>query len=764
MINGLQLFRNVGQFDAVAAAANIPLGRMTLIYAENGRGKTTLAAILRSLATGDPLLISERRRLSAQNAPHIVINCNGAPAQAVFQNNAWSRTLPNMVVFDDSFVDANICSGLAVEADHRQRLHEWILGSEGVALNQALQDAAARVEQHNRDLRTKGDAIPANARAAIGVDEFCGLAARPDIEAAIQEAERSLAAARERDSIRQTPPFDPIALPEMDVAGLERLLALDLPALEAGALERVQVHLATLGERGEAWVAAGMPRIGDEQACPFCAQDLRGSPVIDHYRAYFSAAYTNLKQNIANAIAGFTTMHGEDAPAAFERAIRAAVERRQFWSRFAEVPEIALDTAAIGQAWANARNAVIASLNAKQNAPLERGTMPEATRSLIAAYEGFRRQVTLLSQSLRRSNEAVAIAKEQAAAGNVALLAADVARLSAIRARHTPEIGPLCDEYLAEKAAKATSEGQRDAARAALDAHRQAVFPAYQDAINLYLQRFNAGFRLDRVTSINTRTGSSCTYNVLINNQVNHPVAVAGADPPPGTPSFRNVLSAGDRNTLALAIFFASLDRDAALADKVVVIDDPITSLDEHRSLTTVQEIRRLGERTAQLFVLSHDKSFLCNVWEGIDPDLRAALEVVRDGAGSTIRIWDVNRDCITEHDRRHALLREYLGAAPPNNREVAQSIRPVLESFFRVAYPEYFPPGTLLGPFRGICQQRVGTAREILDQADITELRDLTEYANRFHHDTNPAWQTVGINDGELFAFVSRTLAFAKR
>ncbi len=49
MINQLQLIRNVGRFDNVAVA-NLPLGRLTLIYAENGRGKTTLAAIFRSLA------------------------------------------------------------------------------------------------------------------------------------------------------------------------------------------------------------------------------------------------------------------------------------------------------------------------------------------------------------------------------------------------------------------------------------------------------------------------------------------------------------------------------------------------------------------------------------------------------------------------------------------------------------------------------------------------------------------------------------------
>ena len=65
MVERIQLLRNIGQFDSVDAGAQIPLTKLTLVYAENGRGKTTLAAVLRSLASGDPILISERHRLAA---------------------------------------------------------------------------------------------------------------------------------------------------------------------------------------------------------------------------------------------------------------------------------------------------------------------------------------------------------------------------------------------------------------------------------------------------------------------------------------------------------------------------------------------------------------------------------------------------------------------------------------------------------------------------------------------------------------------------
>jgi wobble nucleotide-excising tRNase len=179
------------------------------------------------------------------------------------------------------------------------------------------------------------------------------------------------------------------------------------------------------------------------------------------------------------------------------------------------------------------------------------------------------------------------------------------------------------------------------------------------------------------------RGGSACSYSLRINNVV---VSVT-ADAAPGQHAFRNTLSSGDRNTLALAFFLACLDQDLNLAGKVIVIDDPVSSLDDTRSLTTVQEIRRLLPRVAQVIILSHSKPFLCQTWESSDPTQRAGLQVRRDGpTSSTIDGWNVDADLITEYDRRHEKLRTYLQTGAAGNlRDIAADIRPTLEYFCRV-------------------------------------------------------------------------------
>lgn len=762
MIDRIQLLRNVGQFDNVSPPQQTALTPFSLIYGENGRGKTTIAAILRSLAINDPVLVQERQRLGSAHPPHVVIG--HARGQSVFQNSAWAQPLSNIAIFDDAFVSANVCSGIEVQSAHRQGLHELILGAQGVALNSALQGHVQRIEEHNAALRDLAEAIPANARGPYRVDAFCALEADGDIDAKIQDAERRLAAARSADAIRQRPGFQDFSLPDFDIAAIDEVLGRGLPELEAEAAERVRTHLAKLGRGGEAWVSEGVPRIdavsaeADEEICPFCAQDLAGSDLIEHYRAYFSQAYEDLKAVIRQTGISVRDAHGGDIPSAFERDIRTAVQAHEFWKDFAELPQVDIDTAAIARDWNAAREAVLGQLRAKAAAPLEHMALTPETRQAIIDHRERIEEVAALSARLIAANGQLDIVKEQAQADDLAALTDDLAKLKAQEARFDQAVSPHCDAYLAEKAAKAATEALRTQARAALDQYREQIFPAYETTINDYLRRFAASFRLGEVQSVNTRSGSSASYCVVINQQNVNVSADTG-------PSFRNTLSAGDRNTLALAFFFASLEQDPDLADKIVVIDDPMTSLDEHRTLRTREEILAMSQRVRQVIVLSHSKPFLCRLWEQADRNTSTALRINRIAVGSELTVWDVRNDSVSEHDKRHELVRGYLVAADPaKEREVAVALRPILEAFMRVAYPAFFPPGTLLGPFIGQCEQRVGANDQILSTADITELRALLAYANQFHHDTNPAWQTAAINDAELIDFAERTLLFASR
>jgi wobble nucleotide-excising tRNase len=160
------------------------------------------------------------------------------------------------------------------------------------------------------------------------------LAQVPELPHLIEEAERRLAAARDAGRVAEMPGFSPLSLPKIDLDALGALLASrGLSDLDAIALARVQDHLTRLGRGGETWVGQGMG-FADQLSsqglgeCPFCAQNLAGSPVLAHYRAYFGDGYNLLKREITEAARAFRAAQDGDVPAAFERIICEAVEQQ----------------------------------------------------------------------------------------------------------------------------------------------------------------------------------------------------------------------------------------------------------------------------------------------------------------------------------------------------------------------------------------------------------------------------------------------------
>ena len=661
-----------------------------------------------------------------------------------------------MKIFDDAFVDANVYSGLEVDPQHRQNLAELVLGEQGVQLARNLQSIIAQDDENGKIRSAKEQAIPSEKRRGLAVRAFCDLPKLPDIDIRIRDTERNLQATRERDVVQATDAFDGIALPAIDIAAIKQVLPRDLAGLDSEAESKVREHIASLTNVDEQWIAAGMDDNLQkaESKCPFCGQDTDGITLVTHYRAYFSEAYAELKQDISHTIENLRNIHAEEARLKFAESMRDAERKYAFWSRFCDIPPISVNIDAVVRDWNTALDAMLSVLQSKQVAPLEKFSIADKDAIAVDQYNVHRQQIITLNKNLQDSNNMIIEIKKNAIIANTNDMENDLSRLLAAKDRHSEHISLLCSDYILADDAKRFSASERNKARKALDKHREVAFPAMRVAVNEYIARFNTGFYIDSLTHSNTRGGPSCTYNVLINNTA---VAVAGNKASSGRPAFRNTLSAGDRSTLALAFFFASLNQNPNLANTTVVMDDPMSSLDDHRSFATIREISNLLRQAKQVIVLSHSKKFLCDVWNAIPRNSDCAtMEIVKAGEESRLQCWNIHQDSITEHDRRHTMLQEYIKTGSGNRGEIARAIRPHLESFLRIACPEFFPPGTMLGQFLGRCRN-ADPSEEILTKAATEKLTQIVRYANQFHHDST----TPHLNDAELRGFVRRTLDF---
>ncbi len=767
MISKFQLIRNIGVFDSVQGSQETKLAKLTLIYAENARGKTTLSAILNSLKTGEPYPIIERGRLGSSHLPHVIIERTGSAPPAIFQNNSWTRNIPNILIFDDMFIDQNVSSGLKVDAGHRQNLHEVVVGAQGVDLARKLDELAVKIDKHNAELRRKADLIPRETIGRLTVDEFCELKDQPEIDEAIMAEERRHNALKNAEEVRAKSFFSEISLPSIDVDNITKILSKSLSDLDSRALSKIKEHLNKIGEGGENWIEQGMHRIYEDQSkeliCPFCVQNLKNSSLIELYKVYFSEAYSDLMHDIDNSIAIIKKDFGGDAIAGFQEKIMKMENLYHFWAPMCEMPKIEIDSAEMVKAWQEARKVILDKLTRKKASPLDRIELDKEGREKVKAWQDYADSVEGNTRELLKMNTAIRHIKEEASSGNIEEVIRKLDRLNATKRRYSPDIVPLCDDHIKEKEEKKQTEKEKTDTRALLDKHRNTIFPKYQDSINKYLDKFNASFRVDRVVPTNPRGRASCSYCFLINNI---PVQLETEDASQTAPSYKNTLSSGDRSTLALAFFFASLDQESDLSQQVIIIDDPVTSLDDYREISTTQEIQSLIGRTAQIIVLSHDKHFLCKIWENSDEGNTATLEIKRAVSGSTIKKWDIHPDTLTDYDVRHRKLREYNEKNVGDLGEIARNIRFVLEGYCRTSWPEHCPPGFQLGNFKEEIRRSLSSQKPILNSDIYQEFFNLIDYAHKFHHDTNSAaWQEEirNIKDAELQGFVRRTLEFTK-
>jgi len=100
------------------------LKKATLVYADNGRGKTTLAAILRSVSTGNSRLITGMKTVDGTLSPKAILQFqNGHKVK--FENGTWSEERPEVLVFEIDFVNNNVHSGGVIGTDPSRTASEF---------------------------------------------------------------------------------------------------------------------------------------------------------------------------------------------------------------------------------------------------------------------------------------------------------------------------------------------------------------------------------------------------------------------------------------------------------------------------------------------------------------------------------------------------------------------------------------------------------------------------------------------------------------
>jgi wobble nucleotide-excising tRNase len=755
MLESFESVKKVGLFEDYAHSSDREFGEITLIYGENGVGKSTLAAILDSLRERNAGEIIRRRSLPGDVAPTAAVRMNGKVY--TFDGRDWNDQLPydTLEVFFPGFVTRNVHAATAVDPDNRRNLCELVLGRQAVEKVKRLAQADSDGRAALTDMKAIEKELQLLIKKPDTLETFLGLPNDEKIDEHIEKVRAELKQARSRDAILARAVSKAVALPTVDRKAIATLLEKSADGIGAGVAAVVREHIKQhLDIDGEDWLAYGAKHTGVDNKCPFCAQDIAGSSLVAAIRSYFSAEYRAYTESLALEIQAIRDQLGTAAFPRLWAALSAQVTVAAQWAEDMPIdqPAIATTLTEAEAVWKSAAAKLEGVLASKQANPLGRMD-PAMHEGALAEYE---RAVSLLQQV----NDILSDSSKKAEQRKAALLKADTAEIEQRLHRlenQKARFEPLAQDRLGRRNAliekRTKLDDEKTGLKKEIDKYAARVVGKYQAGINYYLEYFGCDIRIESVEPKFPSGRASVQYTLKVHG---HEIALGLSA---AEPCFETVLSEGDKNTLALSFFFARLKDQSDLTERVVVLDDPVNSLGSSRRTLIEGVVRDLRVRGAQVVVLTHDERLAAMMWR--DKKLKGIvrLEVARTNRGSQLQPWDVDRATQSEYVEHYLTLYDFLEHGG-DHRPAARCIRPYLEQRLRHLFPgPPFETRDALGEMIAKIRDSAAGTRLYPLREKVADLVSINDASLPSHHATDDVPGMVPLTPDGVRLFAQKAL-----
>ncbi|MBU4179980.1 MAG: AAA family ATPase, partial [Actinobacteria bacterium] len=373
MIEKFISIKNIGRFRDCCPKGDVAFRNLTLLFAENGRGKTMLCAILRSLQTGQPEFISERKTLGTNEAASVQMRLGNSTL--TFSNNAWSAIHPDIAIFDSVFIHDNVYAGDYVDHEQKKNLYRVIVGTQGVQLAKQIEELDGKIRDANADIRTKKEAVSRTLPNRVTLESYLAWQPVDGIESRIQQKNTEIAnrqlALDKATEIQSKALLAKISLPTFPEDFLT-ILGKKLTDITADAETCVRQQIAShqMGNQGETWLSQGMGYVRND-LCPFCGQGIQFNDLSAAYRSHFNTAYKTLKEEVARLSQRITIAIGDTALNAVQQALSGNLALIEFWKQFTEVSVPDFPFQNVQANCARLRGLALALAQRKQQNPVE---------------------------------------------------------------------------------------------------------------------------------------------------------------------------------------------------------------------------------------------------------------------------------------------------------------------------------------------------------------------------------------------------------
>ena len=763
MIKKILKIKGVGKFAnyslETTSSWNGELSKTNIIYAENGAGKTTLSDIFRSLRDNNTKIIKARKTIKDTGSQEIEILSDSG--KKTFKGNNWDNILRDIEIFDIFFVNENIYSGFEVSSTHKKTLHKFIVGAKGVELTEKINSLKTEIEKENGILREIKFKIDPYLKNVYSLEDFVNLKEDLEIDKKVTEKRKEIETAEAYEEIKNKDLLKRLSLIQLsvDLTNSRTILQKSITTISDEYLQKVEIRKKELGmgSESEDWLEKGHRHIKNN-ICPFCLQNIdKAKEIIEAYNQYFNKEYKNLKASISALMLDVQKINIAGEINEIEKEALKNNVLFEFWKNHIKARlfkgNIFTNKAEITMKF----NDLIKLIEVKNKDPLE-----IAETKLVDKFERllkyFNQQITNYNETIDLCNSEIQVLKEKTQVDRPKLNT-ELLKLKVQKQRFDKKTIELCTEYNQQNNKISELNKQKEQKQEELNKFISGIFKKYGEKTNDYLKKFGTEFEI-----VEARGGSYVGRSK--DPTVEYKLTLSGQEilfeDDEINPCFKYTLSEGDKSSLSFAFFLAKLDLDPNLSNKIIIFDDPLSSLDSNRRTATTQQLQRINGLAKQIIILTHNTIVARKFWNEIDKSKCKNLQIVRSTGTYKISEWDLEKETSGEYFNNYFILEKYLNEGISGHqqlRNVARCIRLLLEGYLRLRFPGKFTESEWLGDFIKKIENASNGEPLSNMKPQLNELKDINDFSKKYHHSSNPNADCEAIIDAELKSFVDRTL-----
>lgn len=729
------------------------LKKATFIYADNGRGKSTLASLFRSCSTNNSALVVNRRTIDGTNNQEVDFQFSNGE-RSKFTNGSWDICRPEIIVFDSDFVEQNVYAGGQVSTDQRKNLLKFAIGENAVVAQQEYDQADQEVRNSTADVRDITSRL-APIHQGRTLLQFRQILEVPNADDQITTLNNKIVEARNVGLIQVKELPQLLQYPSIEIDPIITIIGTSITNIDLAAEQQVKAHLDNHKKNGlEKWISDGLG-YGELDYCLFCDQSIKDVEIIQAYRSYFNQEYKRLKSDVARLSNLINIVCSDRIIDRLKSQFETTNAVIGGWQEHLEIIRPTFNEDEARKALSNIKIILETLKEQKECNLLDAVSIDEQSKQIADEWKIIMNATCLCNDVINDALQRITQYKETLNSVNIEQLEQQIRELNVAKVRYRPDIIDLLCQLTTSQQVESTAQIEKQTKKGALNQVMQTTLDSYKNRINELLLSFGAQFLIPNI-DFNYRGGLRSDYSLEMRGEN---IALSG-----GIPDFKTSLSEGDKRTLAFSFFIASTESDPDLVNKIIIIDDPMCSFDLNRKQQTRTVLKRMYDSSKQLVIIAHDIHFLRNLRD----------DILRTDGPNNIKFFrlkavtnrysdfgdiDIDQECESAYFKSHRLLDEYMAGNAQSSMDVARTIRPMLEGYLHRRFPRLINSGLLFGTVIQLINNAQHPSPLVHAQNITNELNEINSYVGQFHHDTNPAVDQVQVVDSELLSFVERAI-----